>query len=82
MSIQFENFRLKNKFLIDRPILVKQGQVTGNKNIFNVGPSLCWMSLHTPTFCILVDNAMNIDRIRIRLPISYFKGSQVEVCKS
>ena len=38
MGIQFENFSLKNKFLTDRPIPVKQGRVRGNKNIFTVGP--------------------------------------------
>ena len=34
MAIEFEKLK-KNP--IDRPILVKQGQVMGNKNIFKVG---------------------------------------------
>ena len=36
MGIEFEE--LKKKILIDRPILVKQCRVRGNKNIFRVGP--------------------------------------------
>ena len=37
MGMEFE--RLKKKFPIDGPILVKRGRVRGNKNIFKVGPS-------------------------------------------
>ena len=37
MGIKFEIF--KNKFLINRPILVNQGQVRGNNNILKVGLS-------------------------------------------
>ena len=36
MGIQFEKLK-KNNFPTDRSILVKQGRVRGNKNIFKVG---------------------------------------------
>ena len=38
---KFNGYRIrevkKNNFLIDRPILVKQGRVSGSKNSFKVG---------------------------------------------
>ena len=41
-TIKFNGYGIrevkKNNFPIDRPILVKQGRVRGNKNIFKVGP--------------------------------------------
>ena len=41
LTIKFNGYRIwevkKKKFLIDRPKLVKQGRVRGNKNIFKVG---------------------------------------------
>ena len=49
MGIKFEKLKKKNPF--DRPILVKQGQVRGNKNIFKVGQICLYKSLCLPENC-------------------------------
>ena len=44
MGIQFEKVK-KNNFSSNRPIPVKQGRVRGNKNIFKVGLSGCFVTI-------------------------------------
>ena len=62
MGIQFE--KLKKKIPTNRPILVKQGQVRGNKNIFQVGLSVVALSI----------NSYDEHSLKLSLMFSYFVG--------
>ena len=53
------DFLLKNKFPSNRPILVKQGRLRGNKNIFKVGLSRYYLNIGKKQFL----NSVNFQKI-------------------